>query len=82
MLKVLTDDSSDHVDQPLLGHFRQVNVVRQISVNLVLVSDVLENLLNREVLVLRYVQRLDVVVVDIALAPRQDVLQEEDGDIL
>ena len=81
-LELFTENSRDDVDQPLLWDFRHVDLVGEVHEHVGLVDDELEDLLDGEVLVLRHVEGLHLVVVDVCLPPGQDVLEEVDGDVV
>ena len=42
----------------------------------------LHHLLKREILVLRYMQRLDGVILEVRFLPTQNIFQEVNGDVI
>ena len=76
------DDHGADVDDPLLGHLRQVNAIREELFDFGLGAGEGEDLLDRQVLVLGHVEGLDVVHVDVGLLPGQDVLEKVNGDVI
>ena len=69
------------VDDPSLGDLCKVTTVWEVRFNEWLASNELEDLLQREALVLRYVQGLDLGVVELSLPPRQYIFEEVDRDV-
>ena len=82
LLELIAQDYGTDIDQPLLGHLWQVDVVGQVVMDHRLVGYKHENLFHGEVLVLRYIQGLDLLVVHSRLPTSGDVLQEVDGDVV
>ena len=80
-LERCANDGSADVDDPLLGRLRQVRRVRQVQLDVRLGADELADALEREVLVLRAVERLDLVVLQLPLPAVHEVFQEVNGDI-
>ena len=80
--ELLAHDYSANVDNPLLWHFLQVWLIRQVHLDPRLVANERQDLLDGEVLVLRHVQRLNSVVLDVCFLARDDVLQEVNGHIV
>ena len=81
-LEGLTDDSCTDVEDPLLGHFHQVRIVGDVISNVREVDNELEDLLHGQALVLWYVEVDYVIVLQVALLPVQDVLEEVHGDVV
>ena len=82
LLEVLTDDSGAYVDEPLLRHLRDVRLVRKVEVDLRLLHSEVQNTLHCQVLVLRNVDVLNVVVVQVGFLALYDVLEEVDGHVV
>ena len=80
--ELLAHDYSANVDNPLLRHFLQVWLIRQVHLDPRLVANERKDLLDCEVLVLRHVQRLNSVVLDVCLLARDDVFQEVNGHVI
>ena len=80
--ELLTQDGGANVDDELLGDLGQVDVLQEVVLHLRLVGDVLQDVLDREALVLRHVQGPDLVVLHVLLLPADHVLQEVDRHIL
>jgi len=78
----ITDDRGTDVHNPLLRRLRQVNVIRQVAGNVGQVADEDHNFFDREILILRHVQVLDVVVLQVGLVLVADVLQEIYRDVV
>ena len=81
-LELTTEDHGAHVDDPLLGHLLQVDVVGQEVRDVGLLRHELEDALDGEVLVLRHEEGLHLVVGDVCLLAREDVLQEVHGGVV
>ena len=82
VLELLAQDGRNHVDQPLLGDFRHVNLVGEIHEHERLVDDKLKDFLDGEVLVLRHEDRLYLVVMDVRLTSAQNIFQEVNRDVI
>ena len=82
LLERLADDCSAHVDDPLLGHMREVWLVRKVRLDPRLASNKGKDLLQREALVVRQVEILHIFVVQLALLPGDDVFEKVDGHIV
>ena len=82
LLEVLTDDGRANVDYPLLWNLLQIRLIWQVILDCRLAHDEVEDLLKREILVLRHVHRLDVCVMQVLLLPRNDVFQEVNGHVI
>ena len=70
------------VDEPLLGRLWEVDLIGQVVGDIRVVVEEHHDLLQRQVLVLRHVEVLDAVVLEVPLLLVQDVLQEVDRDIV
>ena len=81
LLEAVAQNRSTNINYPLLGHLRQVQVVREVEVHELLGGDEIHHLLEAEVLVLGDVQGLHVVVVHVRLLTREDIFQEVDRDV-
>ena len=82
LLESLSQDGRANVYQPLLWDLWKINIIWKVGVNGGLVTDIQKDLLDRQVLVLRHVQRFDPVVLDISLSPGDDVLRKVYSDVL
>ena len=82
LLEVLAHDGGADVQDPLLRDLRQVGLVGQVQVDLRVLAHEGEDLLERQVLVLRHVDVLDGVVVQVRLLPLHDVLEEVDRRVV
>ena len=82
LLEGLIDDRCAHVDDPLLGRLREVLVVGEEGFDVGDVGDELENLLDAQTLVLRDVEMLDLVVLQVPLLLVQDVFEEVDRCVI
>ena len=78
----LAHNGSADINDPLLGHLPQVRVVREVHGDPRLFVDEVQDLLERQVLVLRHVQRLDRFVVQVSLLATKDVFEKVDGDVV
>ena len=81
-LEGLADDGGADVDDPLLGRLREVRLVRQVGLDVRVLHGELGDVLEVQALVLRHVDRLDVLVADVRLLAGGDVLQEVNGDVV
>ena len=81
-LELITQNSRNCVDEPLLWDFWHVDLVWEVHEHVRLVDDELEDLFDGEVLVLRHVNCLDLVVVDVRFPPGQDILKEIYRDVV
>ena len=81
-LEVSSDHCGADVHDPLLRDLREVGLIREVQIDLRLVADELHHALEGQVLVLRHVDVLDLVIMQICLPPRQDIFQEVDGRII
>ena len=81
-LEVSSDHGGADVHDPLLRHLREVGLIREVEIDCRLVTDELHHALEGQVLVLRHVDVLDLVVVQVRLPPRQDIFQEVDGRVV
>ena len=79
--ELLAQDGGANVDDELLGDLGQVDVLRQVVLDLRLVGDELHDVLDGQALVLWHVQGLDLVVLHVLLLPADDILEEVDGDV-
>ena len=82
VLEWLTRHGSYNVDQPLLWRLGQVNRVWQVVEDARVVVDLLHDLLNRQALVLRDMEMLNLVILDVAFLLVQHVLQEVNCDVV
>ena len=80
--ELLTNNSGANIHNPLLRRLWQVNVIRQVVGNVRQVADEDHDLLDREILILRHVQVLDAVVLEVGLMLVADVLQKIDRDVV
>ena len=71
-----------HVHDPLLGDLRQVGRVREVEVYLGVLTHEIENLFDGQVLVLRYVDDLYGIIVQICLLPLHEVFHKVHGYII
>ena len=78
---VAKNDGAD-VDDPLLWNLWQVEIVRQEVRYVGLVAHEVQDALQREIVVLRNEQRLNLVVPDVALLPGHDILDEVDRGVV
>ena len=81
VLEALPEDGRADIDNPLLGDLRKVDLIRKVLLDLRLGADELQDALDGQVLVLRYVDRLDIIIVEISFLPSKDILQEVYGDV-
>ena len=79
--EVLANHRGTYIDYPLFWNLWNVNLVRHVGFNLRNTSNIIKDLLEREVLVLRHVQCLHRVVRHIGLLAADQVLQEVDRDV-
>ena len=75
-------DGRADVDDPLLRRLWQVRLVRHVVGDVGVLLAELGDVPEVEALVLRHVDRLDLVVRDVRLLPREDVLEEVDRDVV
>ena len=80
--ETLAQHGSTYIDYPLFRNLRNVNLVRHVGFDLRHRSNILKDLLEREVLVLRHIQCLDRVVGHIGLLGADQVLQEVNCDVV
>ena len=78
VLERLADYRGTDVYDPLLGRLREVRLIRQVVVDVWMLADVLTDVLQREVLVIRHLAPLDLVVLQGLLLSADDVLEEVD----
>lgn len=76
ILEGLSDHSSQDIHDPLLGHLRQVHLIRQVVDDTGILSREFKDPLEAQVLVLGHEDGLDVVTGDVSLFAVDDVLQE------
>ena len=81
-LEGLADDGGADVDDPLLGRLREVRLVRQVGLDVRVLHGERGDVLEVQALVLRHVDRLDVLVADVRLLAGSDVFQEVDGHVV
>ena len=77
-LEVSSDYGGANVHDPLLWDLRKIRLIREVKIYLSLVADELHHALERQVLVLRDVDILDLIIVKIRLPTCQDIFQEVD----
>ena len=82
LLERLAYDSCANVHDPLLRHVRKVRLIRKVRLDQGLGRDEGEHFLEREALVVRHVDGLDVRVVEAPLLPHEDIFQEVNGDVV
>ena len=82
LLEWVADDRRADIDDPLLGRLYQINVVGEEVSDVGLVRYEVQYLLDREALVLRHMELLDLVVHQVSLLLVEDVLQEVDGRVV
>ena len=75
-------DGSADVDDPLLRHLGQVGLVGEVVEDAGLVAGEVEDLGQGQVLVLRDVDGLDLVVLQVELLPITEILEEVNGHII
>ena len=78
----VTQDLGANIHDPLLGRLRQVDVVGKVVGDVRLVFDEHQDPLEGEVLILRYEDRWDVFVDQVALPLVNQVIHEVDGDVV
>ena len=78
----VTDHGRKDINQPLLWDLWHIDLFRQVHIDDWMVCGVFQDLIDRQVLVLRDVDRFDLVVRDMRLSPTHDVLQEVYGHIV
>ena len=69
LLEALAQNYGTYIDYPLLRDLRKVDVVRKVIGDVGLVAYELKDLLERKVLVLRYIDGLNLVSLDPELLP-------------
>ena len=77
-LERLADHGGADVDDPLLGRLRQVRLVGHVCGDVLVLLAELADVLQREILVLRHIQSLNIRVGHVRLLPGDYVLQEVD----
>ena len=82
LFELLADDHGTDVDNPLLGHARQVDIVGQIVRNTGLVAGELQDILEGQVLVLGHEQGLDLISFHERLLPVNQVFHEIYGGVI
>ena len=80
--KVITNHGSTNIHNPLFGDLREVLWIWEVIGDLRPCADEVGDTLERQILILRNVDGLDLTVVEIGLLGAQDVLQKVDRDIL
>ena len=78
----LANDGSADVNDPLLGHLRQVCCIREVFVDVRMLADVPADALEREILVLWAPQSLNMAVLLVLLLAVQDIFEEVDGHVV
>ena len=81
-VKLITQDGGADVNNELLGDLRQVNIFRQVILDLWLIGDELQHVFYRQAFVLGHIKGLHLVPLDVLLLPADDGLQVVDGHIL
>ena len=82
LLEAIAQNYSTYIDYPLLRDLRKVDVVRKVIGDVGLVAYELKDLLEGKVLVLRYIDGLNLVSLDPELLPVDKVLHEVDGRVI
>ena len=82
IFEAIPENGRTDIDQPLFWDFGQIYVIRKVAVNHVHVTHVLEDLLDRQVLVLRHIEGFHLVVLHVIFSPANDVLQKVNRDVL
>ena len=78
----LADHGCQHVDDPLLGYFRQILVVRKVGFHLGLRGHVFKDMFEAEILILGYIDGLHLGVLQVGLLGGEEVLQEIDRGVV
>ena len=81
-LEILSDDGCAHVHNPLLRDLGQVGIVWQVVFNIRMSADEFHYSFDRQVFVLRHMQMLDGVIVQICLLSAKDIFQKVDRSIV
>ena len=76
------EDSGNHIAYPLLGKLLNINIIWHVVLDLPGLLRKGQDVFGGQVLVLRHIDRLDIVDMDPFLLPTNDVFQKVDGDIL
>ena len=82
VLEHVAQDRGAHIDEPDLRNLGQVDVVREELLEPGLLRGEFQDLLDRQVLVLRHVDSLDVINVHERSLLRQDIFQEVDRRVI
>ena len=77
-----TDHSCTHVHDPLLGHLLEIRMIRQVVQDVPLLHREVADVLQRQVLITRHVDSLDLVVGQVPLSCVDDVLEEVDCHVV
>ena len=82
LFESLSQDGRTNVHEPLLWDLWQVNLIRKVTMNNMLVTDIQKDLLNRQVLVLWYIECFHLIILDILLSTSDDILEKVNRDVL
>ena len=82
LLEAITQNYSTYIDYPLLRHLGKVDVIGKVVQDVRLVAYELKDLLEGKVLVLRYIDSLDLVSLHPELLPVDKVFHEVDCGVI
>ena len=81
-VKLITQDGGTNVNNELFRNLRQVDVLREIILDLRLVGDELQDVFDRQAFILGYIEGLHLVPLNILLLSTDYRLQEVDSHVL